>query len=91
MLKPLRGLFSRDTATAKGNDALTADMKKFEKSCVVSNTRLAAKTAKGTLLLEVACTDGLKGYMIEYNASPVTAVGVMGCAFVAGCKLPGNT
>jgi hypothetical protein len=76
-----------------GNPALTADLKKFQAStsCVVSNSRLAAKTAKGTLMLEVACADGLKGYMIEYTTGPVTAVSATGCAFTGGCKLPGNT
>jgi len=72
--------------------ALTADLRKFDvKTCTVSDMRLASKTTKGTILLEVACTDGLKGYMIEYNPEPVTAVGATGCAFMAGCKLKGNT
>jgi hypothetical protein len=72
---------------------VTADLRKFDqKTCVVSNARLAAKTTKGTTLLEVACADGYKGYMIEYNTEPsVTAVGATGCAFAGGCKLPGNT
>ena len=58
---------------------------------MVSNARPAAKTAKGTIYVEVACTDGYKGYMIEYNPNPVTAIGATGCAFAGGCKLPGNT
>jgi hypothetical protein len=76
-----------------GYAALTADLRKFDqKTCTVSNSRLAAKTAKGTILVEVACSDGFKGYMIEYNAAPtVSAVGATGCAFAGGCKLPGNT
>ncbi len=76
-----------------GYDALTADLKKLNPTttCVVSNSRLAAKTAKGTLLLEVACADGLKGYMVEYNPSPVSAVSSTGCVFAGNCKLPGNT
>ncbi|MDB5453869.1 MAG: hypothetical protein JWO33_2447 [Caulobacteraceae bacterium] len=76
-----------------GNAALTADLRKFDqKTCVVSNSRLAAKTTKGTILLEVACADGFKGYMIEYNTAPtITAIGATGCAFAGGCKLPGNT
>ncbi len=41
--------------------------------------------------MEVGCSDGLKGYMIEYNQTPVNAVGATGCAFAGGCKLPGNT
>ncbi|HEY5676607.1 MAG TPA: hypothetical protein VIR81_07480, partial [Myxococcales bacterium] len=74
-----------------GYAELTEDLKKFGKtSCAVSNARVSGKTAKGTVLLEVACADGLKGYMIEYNTAPtVTAVGAQGCAFAA-CKLPGN-
>jgi hypothetical protein len=72
--------------------ALTEDLRKFDqKSCVVSNSRLVGKTTKGTILLEVACADGFKGYMIEYNTNPVNAVAATGCAFAAGCKLPGNT
>jgi len=75
-----------------GYAALTADLRKFDvKTCVVSESRLAGKTPKGTLLLEVACADGLKGYMIEYKDNPVTAVGTSGCAFSGGCKLKGNT
>lgn len=72
--------------------ALTADLRKFDqKTCVVSNSRLASKTAKGTVMLEVGCADGFKGYMIEYNPDTATAIGATGCAFIAGCKLPGNT
>ena len=72
---------------------LTADLRKFDqKTCVVSNSRLAAKTTKGTTMLEVACADGFKGYMIEYQSAPaVTAVQAIGCAFAGNCKLPGNT
>lgn len=77
-----------------GYAALTADLKKFNATttCKVSNSRLAAKTAKGTVLVEVACADGYKGYMIEYNTTPtVAAVAATGCNFIGGCKLPGNT
>jgi hypothetical protein len=72
---------------------LTADLKKNNvNSCVVSNSRLMAKTQKGTTLVEVACADGYKGYVLEYNTTPtVTAIGATGCAFAGGCKLPGNT
>ncbi|MDP3660392.1 hypothetical protein [Phenylobacterium sp.] len=82
------GLNSQTSASA----ALTADLRKFDqKTCVVKDSRLAGKTPKGTLLLEVSCTDGYKGYMIEYTATPVNAVAATSCAFAAGCKLPGNT
>lgn len=71
---------------------LTEDLRKFnQKTCTVSNARLAAKTQKGTILVEVACSDGLPGYMIEYNTAPtVAAVAATGCRFSGGCQLPGN-
>src|SRR5206468_711745 len=66
-----------------GYDALTGDLRKFnQKSCTVSNARVSGKTTKGTVMVEVACSDGYKGYMIEYNTAPtVTAVGATSCAF----------
>ena len=72
--------------------SLTADLRKFDqKTCVVSDSRLAAKTTKGTTLLEVACADGFKGYMIEYQTAPtVTAINATGCAFTGNCQLPTN-
>jgi hypothetical protein len=72
--------------------SLTADLRKYNvKTCDVSNSRLAAKTAKGTTMLEVACADGFKGYMIEYQTTPtVNALGATGCAFTGNCELPGN-
>jgi len=75
-----------------GYAAFTEDLRKFGKtSCTVSNAQVSGRTAKGTIMVEVACADGLKGYMLEYNTTPsVTAVGAVGCAFAGGCKLPGN-
>jgi hypothetical protein len=75
-----------------GYAALTEDLRKFnQKTCQVSNARVMGKTPKGTVMVEVACADGFKGYVIEYSAEPtVTAVGATGCAFAGGCKLPGN-
>jgi hypothetical protein len=72
---------------------LTEDLKKNgQSSCVVADARLAAKTTKGTTLLEVTCADGYRGYMIEYKTEPtVTAVAATGCAFSADCKMQGNT
>jgi hypothetical protein len=77
----------------KGNyAALTADLHKFNvKTCEVSNARLMGQTADKTSLVEVACADGLKGYVLKYKTEPtVAAVGATGCAFAGGCKLPGN-
>ena len=69
----------------------SADLKAVGKaSCTVSNARIIGKTAKGTTYMEVACSDGLKGYVMEYTAElkPIEAIG---CAFSGQCKLPGNT
>jgi hypothetical protein len=75
-----------------GYAALTEDLRKFnQKTCTVSNSRVMGKSAKGTMMVEVACADGYKGYIIEYSTAPtVSAVGATGCAFAGGCKLPGN-
>jgi hypothetical protein len=71
--------------------SVTADLKKMGKAdCAVSNARVIGKTAKGTTYMEVACADGLKGYVMEYSAD-LTPVNTTGCAFTKDCKLPGNT
>ncbi|MDE2488387.1 MAG: hypothetical protein KGO51_13425 [Alphaproteobacteria bacterium] len=70
---------------------ITADLRKFnDKSCQVSEIRIAGKTAKGTVLMEVACADKLPGYMIEYQEHPVTAIAATGCRFAGNCELPSN-
>jgi hypothetical protein len=79
-----------------GAGALTADLKKLGKgSCAVKDSRLVGKTANGSAYVEVNCSDGLAGYMIEYTAATVTPKEAIGCAFAkgiaGGCKLPGNT
>mgnify|MGYP006972355111 CR=1 FL=1 len=81
----------------KANDSLlTADLKKLGKdSCTVKESRSVGKTQKGTAFVEVNCSDGLAGYMIEYSLSPkLEPLAVTGCAFAkgigGGCKLAGN-
>lgn len=79
-----------------GASALTADLKKLGKgTCTVKDSRLVGKTANGSAYIEVNCSDGLAGYMIEYTAATVTPKEAIGCAFAkgiaGGCKLPGNT
>ncbi|MCR5873307.1 hypothetical protein LRS10_03335 [Phenylobacterium sp. J426] len=76
-----------------GYSNLTADLKKFNfNSCDVSDSRVIGKSEKGTTFVEVACADGLKGYVIEYQSAPkVQAVNALGCAFAGNCKLKGNT
>jgi hypothetical protein len=73
---------------------LTVDLKKYkpDTTCVVSDSRVVGKTEKGTTYVEVACSDKLKGYVIEYQSQPkIAAINVVGCALAGNCKLPGNT
>ena len=76
--------------------ALTADLRALGKtSCTVSNARAVGVTADKHGFTEVACSDGLQGYMIDYTLSPVTAKSVIICTeakgIAGGCTLPGNT
>jgi hypothetical protein len=73
-------------------NTLTADLNKLSvKSCVVSNARVMGKTAAGAVLVETACADGYKGYVIDYDAATLVPTKQTGCAFSADCKLPGNS
>ena len=68
---------------------LTADLRKFDKKeCTVSGVGQPLKAPDGTIRLEVACSDGLPGYMIQFT-DPQTAKEATGCAFAA-CVLPTN-
>jgi hypothetical protein len=70
--------------------ALTADLNRFDKKeCQVSSVGLPKKAPDGTISLEVACSDGLPGYVIQF-ADPQTAKNVTGCAFAGSCELPTN-
>ena len=70
--------------------ALTADLNKFDKKeCKVSSVGQPLKAPDGTIRLEVACSDGLPGYMINYT-DPTTPKEVVGCAFAGNCVLPTN-
>ena len=80
----------RCSFTKPNYESITADLKKLGKSeCVVSDTRIIGKTAAGNTLMEAACTDGLKGWEIEYDPT-LTPKTVTGCAFSKDCKLKGN-
>lgn len=76
--------------------SLTADLKALGKdSCSVSAARSVGVTADKHGFTEVACADGLQGYMIEYTVTPLKALNVIICnqasGIAGGCKLPGNT
>jgi hypothetical protein len=69
---------------------LTGDLRKFDKKdCTVSATGQPLKAPDGSIRLEVACSDGLPGYMITFT-DPSTAKEVTGCALVGTCVLPTN-
>jgi hypothetical protein len=76
---------------------LTEDLKVLNKgSCSVSNARYVGTTADKRAFMEVACADGLQGYMIEYTTEPaLSAKQVIVCSAASGvaggCSLPGNT
>ena len=77
-------------------DKLTAELVSMgKKSCTVSNARNVGETADGRGYTEVACSDGLQGYMIEYVIKPLSMKSVMVCSeakgIAGGCTLPGNT
>jgi len=86
--------FACSLSKAANFAALNADLKRIkpDTTCVVSDSRVLGKSSKGTVLLEVACADKLKGYVLEYQTAPtLSAVAATGCALAGGCKLPGNT
>jgi hypothetical protein len=69
---------------------LTADLRKADqKECTVSATGQPLKSPTGTIHLEVACSDGLPGYMIEYT-DPQTVKEVLACTRAGNCTLPSN-
>jgi hypothetical protein len=74
---------------------LTADLRALGKtSCVVSNARTVGVTADKHGYVEVGCSDGLPGYVIEYTLAPLTPKTPIVCAeakgISGGCTLPGN-
>jgi len=81
---------------AAAYDKLTAELVSFgKKSCTVSNARYVGNTSDGKGFTEVACADGLQGYMIEYTVKPLAMTTVIVCSeakgISGGCTLPGNT
>jgi len=74
---------------------LTDELKGLGKSsCTVSNSRVVGVTEQGEGYVEVACSDGLPGYMIDYAMSPFKPKTTVPCSeakgISGGCTLPGN-
>jgi len=81
---------------ASAYGTLTADLRKLGKNtCAVSNERTVGLAADKTGYIEVACADGLPGYMIKYTIDPIRPTTAIVCAeakgIAGGCVLPGNT
>ncbi|MBS0334987.1 MAG: hypothetical protein JSS35_19630 [Proteobacteria bacterium] len=69
---------------------ITADLRKLGKQeCTVSATAPPLKAPDGTIRLEVACSDGLPGYIISYS-NPETPKDAVACTFAGSCTLPTN-
>ncbi len=91
-LKSFRCTLSKPSAAYP---KLTAELVKFGKtSCTVSAARAVGLSADGRGYIEVACADGLPGYMIEYTLTPFAAKTPIVCAeakgIAGGCTLPTN-
>ncbi|MEO8813193.1 MAG: hypothetical protein ABI376_09820 [Caulobacteraceae bacterium] len=74
---------------------LTADLKALGKgTCTVASARAVGVSANQTGYVEVGCSDGLQGYMIEYALTPLRAKTAIVCSDArginGGCTLPGN-
>ncbi|MGZ6040153.1 MAG: hypothetical protein ACXWKR_15900 [Phenylobacterium sp.] len=69
---------------------LTADLRKFnQQQCTVSSVGQPLKAPDGSIRLEVACSDGLPGYMIQFSDAQ-TPKDVTACSFAGNCVLPTN-
>jgi len=80
----------KDLAFAK----VTADLKTLGKSdCVVSDSRAMDKRTETANFLEVACADGLPGWVIGYaplSTKPVEVLSCLQAESLGGCKLATN-
>ncbi|MFO1013267.1 MAG: hypothetical protein U1E50_05835 [Caulobacteraceae bacterium] len=84
------------TPAAAAFPSLTNDLKSFNRnSCAVSDSRFVGTTTEGKSYIEVACADGMQGYLIEYTRGPpMTVSNVIVCSQArgigGGCKLATN-
>jgi hypothetical protein len=84
--------FTKDDAVYPG---LTAQLAaKGKPSCVVSGARGLAHTAEGEELVEVACSDGGPGWVLDYPPNANQPGSLLNCVaaakFGAACELPTN-
>ena len=74
---------------------LTADLQAVGKtSCTVSEARTIGVSADQQGFIEVGCSDGLPGFVIQYSMSPIKPTKAILCAEASGinggCTLPHN-
>jgi hypothetical protein len=91
----LMGYDCRLSRASVAYPALTADLRALGRTtCAVSDARAVGVTADHHAFAEVACDDGLQGFMIEYRLNPIAPLQATVCAEAArvgsGCALPGN-
>lgn len=82
------------TPQAAGYSNLTAALRKLGKTtCDVSSSRVVGLTAdKQDGLIEVGCSDGKPGFLLDYAVASLTPKEATACTFAGkSCTLPGNT
>ncbi len=91
----LQGYGCSFTPKAASVVKISNDLRSLGKgSCVVSDARVIGKTETGEGFVEVACADGLPGWVINYPPKSDTPKEVLSCRQASGvgggCKLPTN-
>jgi len=95
IIAELQGYACSFTPKAASVVKISNDLKALGKgSCVVSDARVIGKTESGDGYIEVACSDGLPGWVLNYAAKSDTPKEVLSCRQASGvgggCKLPTN-
>jgi len=95
ILAELEGYRCSFTPKTASMPKLSADLKALGKgSCVVSDARPIGKSDSGDGFVEVACADGLPGWVMVYASNNNSPREVLSCRQASGvgggCKLPTN-
>lgn len=95
IIAELQGYACSFTPKSASVGKLSADLRGQGKgSCVVSDARVIGKTDTGDGFIEVACDDGLPGWVLVYPAKSETPKEVLSCKQASGigggCKLATN-
>ena len=95
VIAELQGYQCSFTPRAASMVKISNDLKALGKgSCVVADARIIGKTETGDGFIEVSCTDGLPGWVLNYPASAQTPKEVLSCRQASGigggCKMATN-